>query len=122
MNKWLSRLKHKPSNAPYGKVPKVPEAARNVSNLACLLALPDGRQFWLAPDGMKFSSGGIPIIRRSIMDKIVSTDADVKTEIMHLLDALYELGGELRMSPEVDGAIPAETMMQTDRIRAEESK
>jgi len=68
--------------------------------LAALLELPDGRRFWLAPDGMTFDAGGIPILRRSVMDKLVATNADVKTEIMALIDAAHELGGDLRMSDE----------------------
>jgi len=73
---------------------------------ACLMELPDGRQFWLAPDGMKFDAGGIPILRRSIMDKLTASGAAVKSEIMRLIDALHEMGGEVRLVPERAGARP----------------
>jgi len=112
MNKWLVRLKHHPQKPPCDQVSKVPKAttppvSSKASTLACLLQLPDGRQFWLAPDGMKFDSRGIPIIRRSIMDELVSSGADVKAEIMRLIDGLHVLGGEVSISqtlPETEKA------------------
>lgn len=67
----------------------------DASKLACLLQLPDKRQFWLAPDGMDFDSRDIPIIRRSVLDKLIESGADVKTEIMKLIDGLHILGGEV---------------------------
>jgi len=67
----------------------------NASQLACLLQLPDKRQFWMAPDGMKFDSRDIPIIRRSVLDKMIQSGADIQTEIMRLIDGLHILGGEV---------------------------
>jgi len=71
--------------------------------LACLLRLPDDRQFWVAPDGMDFDSRDIPVIRHSVIDKLTSSGADIKTEIMRLIDGLHILGGEVFIS---GGATP----------------
>ena len=68
--------------------------------LAVLLRMPDGRRFWLAPDGFQFDHGGLPILRRSVMDKLVAAGADVATEVKHLIDVASELGGELSMKQE----------------------
>jgi hypothetical protein len=71
--------------------------AREACGFACLMQLPDGRKFWLAPDGMQFDAGCIPILRRSIMDKLTASGADIKIEVRKLIDTLHEFGGELCM-------------------------
>jgi len=110
MESVLDRLQSIKGEPHARQVPKAPPGTLSGSSeafpLACLLQLPDGRQFWLAPDGMKFDAGGIPILRRSIMDKLTASGADVKSEIMRLIDALHEMGGELRLEPEKAGARP----------------
>lgn len=104
MSKWLDRVKQHPQPAPCDQLPKVPKAlpasmspAREACGFACLMQLPDGRKFWLAPDGMQFDAGCIPILRRSIMDKLTASGADIKIEVRKLIDTLHEFGGELCM-------------------------
>jgi len=79
---------------------------KRAANLACLMQLPDKRQFWVAPDGMDFDDRGIPIIRHSVLDKLKESGSDIRTEVMRLIDGLFLLGGELRIEPETGGATP----------------
>jgi len=66
--------------------------------LAVLLELPNGWRFWLAPDGFTFNAGGIPILRRSIMDQLTTSGADVGEEVKHMVGVLHQLGGEMRVN------------------------
>ncbi len=68
------------------------------SNLAVLLSLPDGFRFWLAPDGMDFDAGDIPILRRSVMDKMRCSPDEVKKQLHTMITALREFGGELKVT------------------------
>jgi len=78
-------------------------AKPTAANLSVLLSLPDGFQFWLAPDGMKFDAGGIPIIRRSVMDEMCGNSDEVKKQLHTMVTALREFGGDLRVT---EGARP----------------
>jgi len=73
---------------------------KDASKLAVLLSLPDGFQFWLAPDGMEFDTGGIPVLRRSVMDEMEGSPDEIKKQLHTMVTALRELGGELSVSPE----------------------
>ena len=73
------------------------------SKLAVLMSLPDGFRFWLAPDDMEFDAGDIPILRRSVMDELAASGADVKTELHSIIQSMRELGGELRVTGNSEG-------------------
>ena len=75
-------------------------------NLAVMMELPDGRRFWLAPDGMRFDAGGLPVLRRSVMDALAAAGKATKEELRRLIDTAHELGGDLRMEPSSQGAAP----------------
>ncbi len=78
----------------------------DASKLAVLLSLPDGFQFWLAPDGMEFDAGDIPILRRSVMDEMRGSPDEVKKQLHTMITALRELGGELKVTGNSEGARP----------------
>jgi len=78
-------------------------STHDASKLAVLLSLPDGFQFWLAPDGMEFDTGGIPVLRRSVMDEMEGSPDEIKKQLHTMVTALRELGGELSVSPETEG-------------------
>ena len=68
---------------------------------AVLMSLPDGFQFWLAPDGMKFDAGDVPILRRSVMDKLqAESDGSItKQQLESVIQSLKTLGGDLSVVP-----------------------
>ncbi len=76
------------------------------NGFAVLMELPDGFRYWLAPDGMEFDTGGLPVIRRSVLDKLEACGADVRAELRALFAGLRELGGELSVLPENAGSEP----------------
>lgn len=68
---------------------------------AVLMSLPDGFRFWLAPDGMDFDHGDIPVLRRSVMDKL-QAEADgsiTKQQLEIVIQSLKTLGGDLSVLP-----------------------
>jgi len=87
-------------------------------NMAVMMVLPDGRQYWLAPDGMEFDAGGLPVLRRSVLDALVAAGKATKEELRHLIDAAHELGGgDVRMEPQAQGAA---SLPETEKARSGE--
>ncbi len=72
------------------------------ANLAVLLTLPDGFRFWLAPDGLEFETGGVPVLRRSVMDKLREAGGDTVEQLRAIITSMRELGGELSVAPPED--------------------
>jgi len=104
----------RPENIPAGTVKFLKQHKREIIDvlrppLACLLRLPDNRQFWVAPDGMAFDSRNIPVIRHSVMDKLIESGSDIQTEIMRLIDGLHILGGEVFINTPLPGTKKAVT-------------
>jgi len=120
MNKWLSRLKHNPPEGLPDPAPEVPEVTTPAGcNFAALMQLPDGRQFWLAPDGMEFDAGGLPIVRRSVTAKLIESGADTKAEIVKLIGSAAHggSGDELSMQPDQMISDHAEALPDTGKAR-----
>jgi len=77
-----------------------------------LLKTPDGKKFWLAPDGFHFNHGGTPILRQSIMEALNAAGGDVAGEIRRLIDVAHEMGGELSMGSETTKRKRGEAMTE----------
>jgi len=74
---------------------------RAAASLAVLLTLPDGFRFWLAPDDLEFETGGIPVLRRSVMDKLETAGEATAEQLRAVITSMRELGGELKVPPPV---------------------
>ena len=85
-------------------VDEIQQQRRENNRFAVLMSLvDDGFRFWLAPDGLDFDPGDIPVIRRSVMDKLKSeaNGSITKQQLETVIQSLKTLGGDLSVVPPV---------------------
>jgi len=62
---------------------------------AILTRLPDGRRFWIAPDGAEFDPGGLLVVRTNYLEAWHRRGRD-PDELRQTVDAALLVGGEVR--------------------------